>query len=345
MFYCDCAQRPIDFNWTFISLFMSYRLPAKHCLAIFCAVILIYPNIQAQHSIKLLKPLPLPLEQAVLVEKNVRVKEYFEYLDQLIQSQDTSSEFILTEHLLVRHNPWLIERLANTDYYRQMAAGQFIHDQKQMVVLKAGDTLRLPTAEQAWALLEQMRATRLDINIPEYKMRILQNQDTLFGFMVRVGQRTEKYLETAGKELDLRTQTGKGKIVAVNKNADWVNPVDGHQYTATRRDDGKVTACPRIPWLEPELNGERLGQLIHPTTNPATLGKVYSNGCIGLSEADAWYAYYYAPIGTPLAVRYELEIPGQDGEKVLLPDIYGKNEGRIGSFKVLKGLQAEAWEK
>ncbi len=279
------------------------------------------------------------------MEKDVRVREYFEYLDQMIEIQDTSSEFILTEHLLVRHNPWLIERLANTDYYRQMAQGKFVHDQKQLVVLKAGDTLRLPTAEDAWALLEQMRQTRVDINIPEYKLRIFREQDTLFGFTVRVGQRTDKYLETAGKEVDLRTQTGKGRIVAVNKNADWVNPVDGHQYTATRRDDGKVTACPRIPWLEPEINGERAGQFIHPTTNPSTLGKVYSNGCIGLCEADAWYTYYYAPAGTPLVVRYDLEVAGPDGEKVQLPDIYGKNEGRIGAFKVLKGLQAEAWEK
>lgn len=298
----------------------------------------------AQNTIKILKPVPKPLTQAVQVDKNVRVKEYFEYMDQLVQAHDTSSEFILTEHLLARHNPWLIERLAETDYYRQAAKGKFIADQKQMIVLSPGDTLRLPTAEEAWVLLEKMRLTRLDVNIPEFKLRILENEDTLFQFPVRVGQRTDKYLETAGREVDLRTRTGKGRIVAVNKNADWVNPVDGHQYTATRRDDGKVTACPRIPWLEPELNGERIGQLIHPTTNPATLGKVYSNGCIGMGEAGAWYTYYYAPTGTPLVVRYDLEVAGGDGLPVTLPDVYGKNEGRIGSFKVLKSVQVDVWK-
>jgi L,D-transpeptidase ErfK/SrfK len=107
----------------------------------------------------------------------------------------------------------------------------------------------------------------------------------------------------------------------------------------TRRDDGRVTKCPRVPWIEPTIDGERIGQWIHPTTNRASLGKTYSNGCIGMAENSTWYTYYYAPLGTPVQVRYDLEKIGPDGKVTQFSDIYGKNEGRIGAFKVIKGVE------
>lgn len=55
--------------------------------------------------------------------------------------------------------------------------------------------------------------------------------------------------------------------------------------------------------LEPAIDGIRIGQLIHLTTNLATLGKLSSNGCIGLRESDAWMVYYYAPLGTKVLFR------------------------------------------
>ena len=76
---------------------------------------------------------------------------------------------------------------------------------------------------------------------------------------------------------------------------------------------------PQIPWIETEINGVRNGQMIHPTTNPKTLGKAYSNGCIGTTEADAWIIYYYAPIGTPIEIKYDLK--NEDGKTLI--DIYG----------------------
>ena len=66
----------------------------------------------------------------------------------------------------------------------------------------------------------------------------------------------------------------------------------------------------------------RHGQLIHPTTNPESLGKAYSNGCIGTKEADAWVIYYYAPLSTKVIIRYDLTVK-KDGEKQELKDIYG----------------------
>ena len=75
---------------------------------------------------------------------------------------------------------------------------------------------------------------------------------------------------------------------------------------------------PRIPWIEPQIDGHRFGHMIHPTTNPKTLGKAYSNGCIGTSEADAWRIYYYAPIGTKVNFRYDLIIENERGDTIQL---------------------------
>ena len=106
-------------------------------------------------------------------------------------------------------------------------------------------------------------------------------------------------------------------------NPDYYNPSDGHQYYVTRRDDERITSLPQIPFIETEINGIRNGQLIHPTTNPKTLGKAYSNGCIGTKEADAWVIYYYAPIGTKINIRYDLKAKDSIGENITLKDIYG----------------------
>ncbi len=84
-----------------------------------------------------------------------------------------------------------------------------------------------------------------------------------------------------------------------------------------------MTKLPQIPFLETELNGFRHGQLIHPTTNPETLGKAYSNGCIGTKEADAWVLYYYAPIDTKIHIRYDLNTLDENGNTIILNDIYG----------------------
>jgi L,D-transpeptidase ErfK/SrfK len=75
---------------------------------------------------------------------------------------------------------------------------------------------------------------------------------------------------------------------------------------------------PLIPWIEPKLGGRRTGQLIHPTSNPKSLGKAYSNGCIGTREADAWRIYYHAPLGTRVVVRYDLRV----ADTIRLKDIY-----------------------
>src|SRR5690606_1744342 len=102
----------------------------------------------------------------IAVTQPVTIGGYFKFMDGLVQQYDTLVPYALNEHLLVRANPWLIDTLENTDYYRQMARGNFVFDQRKMTVLHPGDTLRLPGPKTAAAISSSISNTRLDINIP-----------------------------------------------------------------------------------------------------------------------------------------------------------------------------------
>ena len=254
--------------------------------------------------------------------RDIAVSQYFNYMDSLVMAYDSLVPYPLSEHLLVHANPWIIDTLANTDYYRMMARDSFVYDQRKLLVLRLLDSIILPDSQTAATILNSFNKMYLDVNIPEFKLRIYQDTTALFTFPVRVGKNTKKYLAMGDKITDLRTLTGIGKIIRLERNPKFYNPVDQKRFYLTKRDDNKTTLMPQIPWIETEINGIRNGQMIHPTTNPKTLGKASSNGCIGTRESDAWIIYYYAPLGTPITIRYDLEITKVNGDKVELKDVY-----------------------
>jgi L,D-transpeptidase ErfK/SrfK len=259
----------------------------------------------------------------VKIHKDVLVKNYFQFIDSLVIRYDSLTNYPLTEHLLVRANPWVLNSLKNTDYYLMKAKDSFVYNQKEMIVLKRGSTLEIPNLAKAKRIVSSMQNTFIDVNIPEFKLRIYKDSLKLYEFTVRVGRNEKKYLKMGNRVTDLKTIVGDGTIVRYEKNPDYFNPANGHQYFSTTRDDHKKTKLPQIPFLETEINGIRNGQMIHPTTNPISLGKAYSNGCIGTSEADAWIIYYYAPLATKIKIRYNLTVTDEFGEKKVLKDIYG----------------------
>mgnify|MGYP001954130443 CR=1 FL=1 len=146
-----------------------------------------------------------------------------------------------------------------------------------MIALPKNNTLIIPDSILAASLKDKMDNTVLDVNIPEFKLRIIENGVVKHAISVRTGQYRKRYLEMSGRVNDLRTKTGEGTIVRHAKNPDFYNPVNGKRFTHTNRDDKKRTVMPQIPWIETEINGLRHGQMIHPTTNPKSLGKAYSN--------------------------------------------------------------------
>jgi hypothetical protein len=247
-------------------------------------------------------------KKTIRINRDVTTKNYFEWMDSLVQNQNKVLPYGIDEYLLVHHNPWIMDSLAHTDYYYLKDLGVFSEDPQAITILPKGKTLNIPDSLEVRALKDKLSNTYLDVNIPEFKLRIIQDGIIQYEFPVRVGKNGRQYLAMAKRDVDLRTKPGIGKIVRVNKSPSFINPKDNHRYYTTKRDDEKVTKLPRIPWIEPEINGSRFGQLIHPTTNMATLGKPVSNGCIGLREADAWRVYYFAPLGTKVVLRYELEI-------------------------------------
>lgn len=266
------------------------------------------------------------LPDVITINRNITIEHYFQYLDSLVKSYDSITPYELTEHLLVRANPWIIDTLQNTDYYRMKARDSFVYDQKKMVALPKGASITIPDVAVANKILDAFQNTIIDVNIPEFKLRIYENSKVLYEFPIRVGRNEKKYLEMSGRIEDLKTKTGEGHIVNHIRNPRYVNPVNNHKYFVTKRDDDKVTKLPQIPFIETEINGQRYGQLIHPTTNPITLGKAFSNGCIGTKEADAWVIYYYAPLNTSLKITYDLKVKDVFGNQIQLKDIYAKNE-------------------
>lgn len=265
---------------------------------------------------------PDDITYKIEVPRDILVKDYFPFLDSVTASYDTLVDYSLTEHLLVWANPWIIDSLVSTDYYQQAARDTFVYDQREMIILQQGSDLRIPNRQEATAIQHRLSSTVLDVNIPEFKLRIYRHDSVLYTFPVRVGRNERKYLETAGREVDLRTPIGKGKIVRIDRDPYFVDPVSGEPFTTTERNDGRRTMMPQIPWLEPEINGIRYGSMIHPTTNPSTLGKAYSNGCVGTPEGAAWIIYYYAPVGTVVNFRYDLEVVDEPEDTLQLKDIY-----------------------
>jgi len=256
------------------------------------------------------------------VQKEIAIHDFFQFLDKIVQENDTVSPYKLSENLLLRANPWILDTLVNTDYYIQMSRGNFVYNQQKMLVLKPGDTLLIPGPQTAAALIEKMANTRLEINIPAFEMRIWEHDSLLYTIPVRVGKSKKKYLEAAGHTVDLRTRTGTGEIIRVNRYPIFIDPVTGKKFKFTKRDDRQTTLMPQIPWLEPAINGQRYGQMIHPTSNPRSLGKPASNGCIGISEADAWRVYYFAPLGTEVTIRYDLQEINAADDTLRYEDIY-----------------------
>lgn len=285
---------------------------------IFFIVYLLFSSILVVQGEKQDSTLIWPYSHQIEITKDVSIANYFPFMDALVELGDSILNYPISEHILVQHNPWVLDTLVNSDYYRMMEKDSFVYDQRKLIALPKGAILKIPDSTTTCQILKDLEQTRIEVNIPEYRLRIFRDTELLYSFPIRVGQNRKRYLTLGNRETDLRTKLGNGTIIKHVRKPAFYNPVDGKQFYLTKRDDGKTTLMPQIPWIETEITGIRNGQMIHPTTNPETLGKAYSNGCIGTKEADAWIIYYSAPLGTPIEIKYDLV--DKDGK--ILVDIY-----------------------
>jgi L,D-transpeptidase ErfK/SrfK len=257
------------------------------------------------------------------------MKNYFSYIDKVVSKFNDTLDYKINEYTLINNNSWIIDTLASTDYYLKKKSGKKIKNQKELVILPKGTILRIPTAFQNNAIIQNLLANNVIINVPEYKLKIFNNGLLIKDALVRVGRNESRYLASIDKYTDLRTKSGKGKIHSTEKNPTWINPVDGHKYTETTRDDKQKTVMPITPSITMNINNVVTGQLIHATTNPSTLGKAYSNGCIGTNEYDIWYIYYYSPPGVFVEIKYDLNPLNTDETLDDLIDIYKQSEHKL----------------
>ncbi len=192
--------------------------------------------------------------EQVVVPKDVAIHSYFMWMDSTVATHNLEKNFRISEYTIVHNNPWLMDTLAHTDYYYLKDRGIFNKDSKSLIALGKGQTLLMPDSLQNERIKAKLSNTYIDINIPEFRLRIIENGKVKFKFPIRVGQNDKRFLAMAQREVDMRTKPGVGKIIRVNKSPLFINPRDNHQYTTTKRDDDHVTMLPIIPWLEPEIN-------------------------------------------------------------------------------------------
>ncbi len=274
-------------------------------------------QVKSATDVTLRKPM-----EVVVVEKDITMKKYFTFLDTIVRKYPVLSGSGLGEYVLVHHNPWILDSLRSFDYYQQKAHGKFIYDMSQQIIFHTGDRIIIPDSTSAAPIMERLKSTHIDLNIPEFRLHVIQQKDTVLSFPVRVGRNAEEYLEFVGRTVNLRTPQGTGEIVNALRTPVFYNLETGEKYEQTKRDDGHYTVMPVIPSLEPMINGIRYGHMFHATTNIKTLGKASSHGCIGMSEADMWSLYYHAPVGSRVNFRYDLNIINATGDTVQLRNIY-----------------------
>ena len=67
---------------------------------------------------------------SIKVFKSITIGEYFHFLDSIVKKYNSVTSYHLSEHLLVRANPWIIDTLRNTYYYKMKARDSFIYNKK-----------------------------------------------------------------------------------------------------------------------------------------------------------------------------------------------------------------------
>lgn len=294
----------------------------KHVLLIALTLLMMGCSKKAKNKTDQEQPAPIKEMVKIHIAEDIPIRSYFKWMDSIVANHNENHNYTIDEYIIVHNNPWIIDTLAHTDYYYLIDKGIFNEDSQALIALKKDQVLLIPDSLKTLELQAKLDVTSLELNIPEFRLRIIQDEKEIYKFPVRVGKVGQRYMEMAKATVDMRTKTGTGEIIRVNKEPTYKNPQNNRKYVRTNRDDGKNTALPAIPWIEPSINGRSVGQLIHPTTNLATLEKASSNGCIGLRESDAWIVYYYAPLGTKVVIKYELVGTNDDGEIVEYKNIY-----------------------
>ena len=126
--------------------------------------------------------------------------QYFDFIENIVAKYDSLVDYQLSEFILIRNNPWVIDLFTETDYYFQKQKNAVVYDQRNLNIFYPGDILLIPTFNKANELLDFKNNLLLDVNIPEYRLNILSGDYQIHSFSIRVGRNSTKFLQTAGPD-------------------------------------------------------------------------------------------------------------------------------------------------
>lgn len=207
-------------------------------------------------------------------------------------------------------------------------------------------------AALAWTAAPAPAQLRVDINIPENRLRVLDGDSVVRSYRVSVG--------LPGND----TPDGDFSIQRAEWNPSW-RPPPGREWT---RDREFMPPGPNNPMGRVKLFFEPL-YYIHGTPDSASIGRPASRGCVRMLNRDVVelagllhrhaqptvapaeidgilrrstvtrWSTFRAPV--PLTIRYQPVV--LDGETLrIYPDVYDR--GRIHSEAVIQALLAAGWD-
>lgn len=164
----------------------------------------------------------------------------------------------------------------------------------------------------------------IDINIPEYKLQIYAEGELIFKGPIGVGRTNH--------------ETPLGEYMVMNR-------IENPTWYPKGKDP--VLPGPTNPLGQYWLGLSIKGYGIHGNTNPASIGRLASSGCIRMKNEDIQYLYHLIQVGTSVTIRYQTLFLEQKSDEEpylrILQDVYGLGSNNI--FEFLHLVKNVPWQR
>jgi len=117
--------------------------------------------------------------QIIINEGFIKFQNYFDLIDSISSHYLNKKSSIPGDLLIVWFNNWILNRLKSTDYHIASAAGNWVYDLSEEVIFSPGDTILIPDSIAADSAANALLETRLVLNIPEFRLRLIRGNDTI----------------------------------------------------------------------------------------------------------------------------------------------------------------------
>lgn len=126
---------------------------------------------------RILKP---SVEEIIIIPKDVPMRNYFKWMNSVIAVHNQNRTYLIDEYILIQNNFWILDTLVHTDYYYKMEKKLFNEDSQVLIALHKGQTLTVPDSLQSEKINDRLGNTFIGINIPEFRLRIVENRKEIY---------------------------------------------------------------------------------------------------------------------------------------------------------------------